>query len=184
MAGTRRIPIFMYHQVLTAAERDQSLHTNPAYTVTVDHFRQQMGCLAETGYRTLTLDAVLESDADLTKAVVITFDDGWEDNWSNALPVMKEFGVRSTVFVVSAFVGMPGYMTWGQLREMAAAGMAIQSHTATHRPLGELSDDEIRLELVTSKKTIEERVGLVVYYVSMPQGVYDHRVVTIAKESG
>jgi peptidoglycan/xylan/chitin deacetylase (PgdA/CDA1 family) len=180
-----KIPILMYHQVLPPATGELGVcHTNPSYTVTSERFLEQMSYLAANGYRTLTLDDVVQSGADLRKAVVITFDDGWVDNYTAALPVLSEFGFTATVFVVTGFVGQPAYMNWDQLNEMNGAGLSIESHTVSHRPLGELCDDMVLDELVESKIAIERYLGKAVKNVSMPQGVYSPKVVEIARYAG
>lgn len=118
------------------------------------------------------------------KSLVITFDDGWVDNYTNVFPILQEYGLTATIFVATGFIGQPNYMSWSQLGEMSAAGISIQSHTVNHRPLGTLGDEEIGRELVHSKKTIEDAIGKRVDFLSLPHGVFDGRVLKIAEESG
>ncbi len=175
----------MYHQVVEDGERNRKARrTNPAYTVTIDRFREQMGWLAENGYRSLTLDDVLAPGCPLEKGVVITFDDGWADNFSHALPILGEFGLGATVFVVTGFVGTTGYLDWERLREMSGCGISLQSHTVSHRPLEELGDDEVAEELGASKKALEDRLGTAVDFVSMPQGSWNRRILGAARAAG
>jgi len=179
-----RIPVLMYHEVTGAGELDKAVRkTNPAYCVTEGLFRQQMEHLTTDGLRSLTLDELLAGNAD-GKGVVITFDDGWENNHSVAWPILAGLGITATIFLVSGFMGQPGYLNWEQVRELADAGISIQSHTVSHRPLGLLNDGEIKRELEHSKKTIEDRIGRVVHHISMPQGVFDRRVIDLAARAG
>jgi peptidoglycan/xylan/chitin deacetylase (PgdA/CDA1 family) len=179
-----RIPVLMYHEVTGAGERDKVIRkTNPAYCVTEARFRQQMEQLTSGGIRSLTLDELLAGDAD-GKCVVITFDDGWDNNYSFAWPILAGLGLTATIFLVSGFMDQPGYLSWGQVRELADAGISIQSHTVSHRPLGLLADGEIQSELEHSKKTIEDRIGRAVHHISMPQGVFDSRVIDLAARVG
>ncbi len=177
-------PVLMYHEVTAASEQDKTVRkTNPAYCVTADTFRGQMEHLASGGFRSLSLDDLLAGVAG-PKGVVITFDDGWDNNHSAAWPILAELGLTATIFVVSGFMGQPGYMTWEQVRELADAGISIQSHTVSHRPLGLLADGEIRAELEDSKRAIEDRIGRAVQHISMPQGVFDRRVIAMAAHAG
>ena len=175
----------MYHQVLNPSEREAAgRKTNPAYILSQDRFREQLECIAANGYSPLTLDEVLNGADELGKGVVITFDDGWLDNYTNVLPLLRQFGFKATVFVVSDFIGQPGYLTWDQLREMQLSGIAIHSHTASHRPLAELDESEITHELLSSKKSLEEGLKTAVNFISMPQGSFNQKVLNIARQVG
>ena len=177
-------PVLMYHEVTSASERDKAVRkTNPAYCVTVDSFRRQMEHLAADGFRSLSLDELI-ADGPGSKGVAITFDDGWDNNYGAAWPILSGLGLTATIFVVSGFMGRPGYMTWEQIRELADAGISIQSHTVSHRPLGILADGEIWSELEDSKKAVEDRIGRAVNHISMPQGVFDRRVIEMAGRAG
>ncbi|GLI39250.1 polysaccharide deacetylase family protein [Geobacter hydrogenophilus] len=177
-------PVLMYHEVTAASEQDKAVRkTNPAYCVTLDAFRRQMEHLAAGGFRSLSLDDLMAGDTG-PSGVVITFDDGWDNNHGTAWPILTELGLTATIFVVSGFMGQPDYLTWEQVRELADAGISIQSHTVSHRPLGLLADGEIRTELEDSKKAIEDRIGRAVNHISMPQGVFDRRVIEMAAQAG
>jgi peptidoglycan/xylan/chitin deacetylase (PgdA/CDA1 family) len=118
------------------------------------------------------------------KSLVITFDDGWADNYTNVFPILKAYGLTATIFVVTGFVGQPNYMDWNQLREMSEAGISIQSHTVNHKPLAQLSKAEVEYELGTSKKTIEDALGKIVKFLSLPHGVFNDQVLKIVQDAG
>lgn len=183
--GMPPVPVLMYHQVLGDGELSAVVrHTNPAYTISRQRFAEQLAHLADSGFRTLTLEQLVSRRWEGERGVVITFDDGWADNYHQAFPLLRQRGMTATIFVVTGFVGTKGYLTWEEIREMAEAGMDIQSHTTSHRPLGMLTEAEIRHELEDSRNILEDRLGRQVRFVSMPQGVFTPAVLHFAQESG
>lgn len=176
----------MYHGVSEVPERSKkSRSTNPAYSLTVNQFREQMEYLSQNGYKTLHLDQLLNIKAQVPqKSLVITFDDGWADNYAHVFPLLKNYSLTATIFVISGFVGLAKYMDWRQLREMSEAGFSIQSHTVNHKPLASLKNDQLMYELITSKKTIEDHVGTQVDFLSLPHGVFNRRVLERIPDAG
>ncbi len=178
------IPILMYHEVWESTE-GRIRHTNPAYVLTARNFSRQMHYLHDSGHRTLCLDEYLDgSRENEPQSVIITFDDGWYNNYSQAFPVLNELGLKATIFVVTDFIGQKGYMDWPQLKEMQENGISIQSHTASHGPLTEKSEVEIGEELRASKNKIEDRLGKLVQFMSAPHGMIDKRVIDAAMAAG
>ena len=154
-----------------------------------EDFDAQMKYLADNGYHTITPDELYDSlagNAELPEIpVMITFDDGYKDNYENAYPILKKYGFKGTIFVVSSFLGVyPNYMTWDQAREMDADNISIQSHTVDHKSMTDLSDDELRAELVDSKKKIEKELGHEIGYMAYPTGTYNLHIANLVKEAG
>ena len=119
------------------------------------------------------------------KPVLITFDDGYIDNYTNAFPILKKYNLRATIFIIPAFTSVyPNYMTWEQLKEMEANGITIESHTLTHPKLEELPDDEIRNELLNSKNMLEEQLGHPIEFLAYPTGTYNLHIAGIAQDLG
>lgn len=153
----------MYHDIWTDGHpvpEDRAWFSVPA-----TEFRlhlQRLGSLSRPGQ---TLTAALGSGA-----TAITFDDGMLSDYSAAFPALLEHGMSATFYVVSDLVGRPGRASWDQLREMADAGMEIQSHTHTHPFLSELDQTQLREELVRSRKTIEDALGHPVTQLALPGG--------------
>lgn len=182
-----RLPILMYHYV-----DDEPPPAGPyadGLTVRTPDFREEMAYLAENGYRTVLLEdvaAALQGGPALPagKLVSLTFDDGGLDNYTVALPILREHGFVATFFVISGKVGGEGMMTWEQLKEMRAAGMSIQSHTRSHPDLTGLSAEALRAQLVGSKADIEEKAGGSVRVLCYPSGSYDESVMEAARSAG
>ena len=154
-----------------------------------EDFDWQMKYLVDHGYHTISPDelyAFLEGKGTLPdRPVLITFDDGYVDNYTNAYPILKKYNLKATIFMVTGFVSeRKGYLTWDQLREMEQHGITAQSHTVTHAPLPELSDERIREELIVSKQQAEAELGHPIEFIAYPTGAHDLHIVGIAKEAG
>ena len=177
----------MYHEIYRPEERDRLKGlTNPVYNTEINVFQKQMAYLYAKRMKTLTIDEFFlkESSSPGEGAVCLTFDDGWRGNYLHAYPVLQEYGLKATFFIATDLIGKPFYMTWGDIKEMAASGMSIQSHTVTHRPLGVMGEKEIQFEFLESKKCIEKQVGREVKHLSLPHGSKNGLTWPIAKEVG
>jgi peptidoglycan/xylan/chitin deacetylase (PgdA/CDA1 family) len=173
--GTR-VPILMYHSV----SDNLFGKTHPYYQINTSPaiFARQMRWLRQDGYRTMDLTemlAALETGQDVSNRVVITFDDGYQDFYSEAFPVMKQCGFTATVFLatdrikdVSARIEGVDYLTWREVRELHAEGIRFGSHTVTHPDLRSLGPEQIDFELGHSKGTIEQKLGTSIGSFSYP----------------
>jgi peptidoglycan/xylan/chitin deacetylase (PgdA/CDA1 family) len=177
----------MYHEIYRPEERDHLKGlTNPVYNTEMNGFRKQMAYLAAKRMETLTIDELISKECSIQGegAVCLTFDDGWRGNYQHAYPVLQEYGIKATFFIATDLIGKPFYMTWEDIREMAASGMSIQSHTVTHRPLTHMGGERVLFELSESKRVIEERLGQEVKHLSLPHGVKDERIWNLAQGIG
>jgi len=171
-----RVPILMYHSIsdnfFGKSHPYFQIHTSAAV------FSQQMRWLRHAGYRTLTLAeawAGLEAGANLSKTVVITFDDGYRDFYTEAMDVLKQCGFKATVFLatdriqnVPARIAGADYLTWSEVRELHAEGVQFGSHTVTHPDLRSLDPEQMEYELGCSKESIEQHLGAPVESFSYP----------------
>ncbi len=166
----RRVPILMYHSIsenLFGKSHPYS-HINTSPTV----FRKQMVYLRQAGYRSIDLNELtkgFEYGADLTKTVVITFDDGYQDFLTDAMPVLKQCGFAATVFLATGRIQHSAmrlegvdYLTWPQVRELHQEGIRFGSHTVTHPDLRCMGPEQIEYELGYSKEVIEQNLGVAV----------------------
>lgn len=171
-------PVLMYHGIHDS-ERDDGVF-NPVYSVTTDAFRRQLDRLADLGFTTVRLDEHREE----THPVVLTFDDGDVSNLEVALPLLQERGMVAEFFVTSGFVGRPGMLTPLGVRELAEAGMRIQSHGRTHEPLADLDDAVLEGELSGSRDALESWSGTRPDALSLPGGRGGARELRIAERLG
>ena len=172
----QKMLVLTYHAVF-ADEKDWA--AQPAsdrwYSLKQDQFRVQMEHLVQNGYRTLLLHEFLEGEFP-EKSLVLTFDDGHDSNFHVVLPILKQFGLRAEFFITVANVGLPGFMTWEELKLLQEAGMSVQSHGLHHQPLTGLDVDMLRDDLRVSKKLLEQYLGSPVNYFAIPGGFADERV--------
>lgn len=162
--------------------------TSP-YAVAPAEFDKQLQYLADEGYTTISMKEYAAAAAGQgvlpAKPVVITFDDGYDNNYTEALPLLERHGMKGTVFVVSGYVEQyPGYLSWPQILEMQRRGMEIGSHTANHVQLDTLSPDEQRKEITESKAVLEQHIGRPVEFLAYPFGGYTAETEKLLKEVG
>lgn len=178
----RTVPILMYHYIDTGINND--------LMTPKDKFRQQMLYLKNAGFHTITLDQLYgfmtKGDKLPEKPIVITFDDGYEDNYTNAYPVLKEMGFKATIFVVSGGTGKGPfpYMNDSELSELDKNGIDIEPHTVDHKKLDTLSYQDQKNEIELSKSILQAKLGKKMKYFAYPYGQYNEDTLKILKENG
>lgn len=167
------IPILLYHGLWTDPEQlRERASAQTRYWLHAQTFEEHVNGFAACGYEGKTLRELLNTRGQpaQVKTMVLTFDDGWASDWRLATPILQRFGWKAEFFVTAGWMGKPGFMTWDEVREAAAAGMSIQSHSLTHPDLGRLSVRDIRYELEASKGILEEQLGRPVEFFALPGG--------------
>lgn len=175
------IPVLMYHSI--AYEKGNDLR------IPQKIFREQMDIIKHDGFTPITLDELYSHFNDEVKLppkpIVITLDDGYKDNYENALPVLKEFGFKATVFVITCQTDdSTDFMTSKQLKEMQANGIDIECHTVTHPHLKDLSYDKQLVELRDSKAKLEKMLNKKINYIAYPYGSYNDDTVKLVQSLG
>lgn len=170
--GTR---ILCYHRV-----RDRK---GDYLSVSPSEFRRQMNFLASEGYRSISLQELLGGMRD-EKSIVITFDDGYRDNYEAALTILKELGFRASVFCIASKIGKPDYLTRDQVCELNRAGWEIGSHTLSHPDLKKLDSEQKWNEISGSKKSLEASLGIDLNFFCYPFGLYDEEAVALVEKAG
>lgn len=182
------VPILVHHYVeVVTDERDfirRSLSIRP------DYFERQLKYLIDIGYTFISLDdlsdALLRNRTLPDKPVVLTFDDGYRDFYTDAFPILKRYGIKSVNYIVPAFIGKDqNYLDAGQIKEMLATGLLeIGAHTMNHVDLPSLSGEALFREINGSKKYLEDNFGVPVRHFAYPWGISDDRVNKAVKSAG
>lgn len=174
------LPVLNYHQV---NDRFQTV-----LTMKPENFEEQIKYLHDNGYHSITqaqFDAYMTGETELPdKSVMITFDDGYVDNYEYAYPILKKYGMTGTIFVITNLVGTKGYLTWPQIREMSAGGMEFGSHTISHKPLTSYDQNGMRQELAGSKTILEQHLGKDCTYIAFPEGMFNDMVMEETQHAG
>jgi peptidoglycan/xylan/chitin deacetylase (PgdA/CDA1 family) len=161
----------MYHHV-TSAPPPSDLDAR--LTVTNADFVRQLSYLMCAGYYSVTLgqlfDAMYNGAPLPERPVILTFDDGYNDAYTDAFAHLKWAGLGGTFSIVTGWVGRPGYMTWEQIQEMAGAGMEMAAHSVTHPNLARESADIVRDQLIRSRQDLEGRLGQPIGFFVYPAG--------------
>ena len=174
-------PILEYHMVTEHPSPDAK-----PYVVPPEEFAAQLDDLAAQGYTTITPQDYARARKGKQqlpeKPIILTFDDGYEDNWRVVLPMLEERGMKAAFYMVTNKIGQPGYLTWDNLFDLERHGMEIGGHTANHLPLTTLSPEQQRDELRLSKLMLEWRGLKTIYSFSYPNGAYDDGIVAMLEE--
>ncbi len=171
------------------------------YALVPERFRQQLRYLKWRGYAPISLDDLHNYFINKTislpdKPVIITFDDGYMDNYENALPILKEQNVPATLFIVSGLINKTnrwiiseGYperplMGWTEIREMQKNGMTIGSHTVNHCRLTTLDLKDAKREIEDSKKFLEDSLGTQINHFAYPYGDMKDSIMNMTRDAG
>ena len=174
-------PILEYHMVT----EDPRPGAEP-YTVAPADFAAQLDYLTAEGYTTITPQDYARARKGKQqlpeKPVILSFDDGYEDNARVVLPMLRERGMKAVFYMVTNDIGQDGYLTWDDLRALEHAGMEIGSHTANHLPLTTLTREQQRDEVRLSKLLLEWNGMKTIFSFSYPNGAYDDEIVQMLAE--
>ncbi len=191
-----RVPILFYHKIN---------HPHPeakirGLYVTPENFYRQMRYLKWRDYTPISLYELVKGinlkEKLSSKSIVLTFDDGYEDNYTYAFPILKKFSFTATIFLVTRDIGgLSGWadneetvkeqlLSWDKIKEMADYGIDFQAHTHSHPSLTELDEQRIKEEIVNSKDIIQKQLGKNVDFLCYPYGHFNPQIKRILKEVG
>ncbi len=177
---TADAPILMYHYISTAPSAQDRIRYG--LSVPPEMFEAQLKLLHDNGFTTITLRDLYEYLAVGTplpeKPILLTFDDGYVDNYTNAFRILQKYGMSGTFFVLTgkADAGDPAYLSWDMIQEMSKAGMDIQLHSRDHLDMRNRSYDWLVFQIIGGRQSIEGHTGKPVIFIAYPSGKYDANV--------
>jgi peptidoglycan/xylan/chitin deacetylase (PgdA/CDA1 family) len=190
------IPILMYHQVAEIPREQDPL----GLAMPPVQFEQQMRYLAQNGYRCLSLTQAvrhLQSGRRVpARSFVLTFDDGYQNVYSEALPILERFGFTTTIFLVAGRMGFPSnwwgqegarsglLLSWAEARDLGRRGYILGSHTLSHSWLSLLDDQSAFEEIQKSRVLLQDRLDMQVDFFSYPYSDSDARIEGLVESAG
>lgn len=190
-------PALLYHKI-SKPRRDSKVRG--AFTPP-QRFRRQLSYLKKQGFTFYTASVLIRHFQDHgefpARAVALTFDDGWQDNYTSAFPVLQELGIKATIFIIPSSIGQMstaattpigdrGYphLSREEILEMADAGIEFGSHTMSHQLLNQISEPEVKTEIETAKREIENLVQQPCWTIAYPAGYFSDAARRAAREAG
>ncbi len=172
--------ILMYHGIIGKDTRVPKLREVGAdlYDVKTSHFDLHLQGIQRAGKKASKMEDLSEND------VVITFDDGELNNFTEALPILQKYQYPAYFFIIAKRVGAQGYMNVDQLKQLVDAGMIVGSHGLSHEILTNLKDTQVEEELSASKKFLERNLNITVDTMSIPRGFCNDKIIQMAHAAG
>ncbi len=186
-ARSAHVPILMYHYISDPPQGADAVRRD--LSVAPALFESHLQYLQDAGYHVINLDDLLQY---LTtgrplpeKPVILTFDDGYVDNYENAFPLLQKFGLVGQFFLITDFVdaGRPEYMTWPQIEEMSAAGQRFGSHSRDHPDLSGQSLDYLVWQALGGLEDIQQHLGYHPRWIAYPSGRFDKLTIQVYRSA-
>jgi peptidoglycan/xylan/chitin deacetylase (PgdA/CDA1 family) len=183
----KRPAVLVYHGVARSGDDPKRLLVSP------EHLESHVRFLKRRGYRFLTAQELLVHGAPGNGIAALTFDDGFHNWVTDALPVLRRHGARATFYVCPGRFGeqhwdVPGkagrLMDEDDARALVEAGMELGSHSLSHPDLRQLENGALATELRESKSAVEGMTGSPCLTFAYPYGLYDERVTQAVAEAG
>ncbi len=184
-----RIPILLYHHIVPRRTKGFN-----SYCVSAEKFAEQMTWLKRRAYRTIDLNRLLEclqsGEAIPENSVIITFDDGYENNFEYAFPILKSLGFQATIFLLSEYIDTDRdihgfrFLNTQQIHEMMDVGFSFESHGKIHDPLTTLGDNEVLGSLIHSRQVINKKLKKDISFFAYPFGLFDDRIKGMVEQAG
>ncbi len=182
-----RVPILMYHHVGPLLAHDPVARD---LTVGPEDFEQQVIYFTNLGYHAVTIKQIYDSLNDgaplPSRPIAFTFDDGYQDVFTYAVPVLKKYHLVGSFAIATELLGRPNYAVWDNILAAQRQGMEIISHTENHLDLSwaKYSDDDLRREIFGSKQVLEKKLGHPVDFFVYPYGHHNAKVEELVREAG
>ena len=184
-----KIPILMYHYVETNLQPTDEIRQR--LTVTPDYFADQLKSLQSANYQSWFVQDVPDLltkellPGPNKKPVVLTFDDGYEDFYTVAFPLLKKYNFKATIYIIYNLIDHRGYLTTDQIKELIASGLVeVGSHTLNHPNLKTVSNEVLRYEIEQSKAKLERKFDLTIKTFAYPYGAFSPTALAEVQAAG
>ncbi len=187
LAANIKVPILTYHFI--ANNPNSKDRARDSLSVPPDKFEAQMDYLSKNDYTPITLDTLYGIYNNQTtapaKPVVLTFDDGYIDFYTNAFPILRKYNFHVVSFISTELIGGGYYMNWDQIKEIQASGLVtFESHSVTHANLPSLSYAAAYKQMIDSKNILTSQTGYPVNFIAYPYGTSNALVQQAARAAG
>lgn len=182
-----RIPILLYHYVEYIKDEGDTIRKS--LNIIPYIFEEQVKTLKNAGYYFITLADLANALDDKNnlnpKSVILTFDDGYRDFYTDVFPILKKYQVKAVVYIVPNFLNKPNNMDTWMVSEIAKSGLVeIGAHTMDHTYLAGLPLQRVKYEIEQSKKYLEKNFGVRVVSFAYPYGAFDNQAIDVVKKAG
>ena len=180
--------ILVYHSIEPATTKKET-KMQKHYHILPENFEKQLVYLRDNGYTVISFPALVNAIKNGTgipkKSVVLTFDDGWKNQYDYAFPLLKKYHMVGTFFIYPAVIGHGSFMAWKDVLDLDAQGMDVESHSFTHPMLPKITDAKILAhEIADSKKVLEEKLGHSISILAYPYYMYNQKVEDAVSAAG
>ncbi|MEI6498920.1 MAG: polysaccharide deacetylase family protein [bacterium] len=175
-----QFPILLYHYIRDYNDANDQLGVNLSVSPTV--FGQQLDQIVKKGYQTITFNDILNNST-TPKPIMLTFDDGYEDFYTNAFPELKKRNMKAVIYVITNPPSYGNYLTKAQIKEISDYGIEIGSHTLTHPNLSTVSEAKAQNEISESKIYLENIIHKPIISFCYPSGKYNSQTINLVSKS-
>jgi peptidoglycan/xylan/chitin deacetylase (PgdA/CDA1 family) len=187
VSANLKIPIIMYHYVEYVKDIEDLIKKR--LDISPDLFEGHLKALKEASYKTYfvkeipdILDGKIEYSS---RSAVLTFDDGYEDFYTDVFPLLKKYQMKATIYIIVDFIGRRGFMNEKEIKEVLDSGLVeLGSHTLDHLYLKLIPQTVARKQIFESKKVLEEKFKVKVETFAYPYGAFSQKTIDLVKEAG
>lgn len=180
------VPVLFYHHIQPQADAITNKQTS--VSTDNDYFEQQMAYLNQKGYTSISaldlVNALKNHTGVPPNSVVVSFDDGYVDQYINAFPIAKKYNIKLNLLIASGLLNNSGFMNWDQVTEIKNAGGYIIDHTWSHSSLPADSLEKVKYEVETAKSQIEQYTGQKVDLFGYPYGSINNTSIAVLQQDG
>ena len=170
------VPILMFHYIRDPGKLPIDDSTGRSLSVSSNQLNEFLEEISNEQIKMISLKTIVREKIK-RRSIVLTFDDGYKDFFTQAWPILKKYQAKATVFVITARINQPGYLSAQEIQELSRSGIEIASHTQSHPNLKNTSEANLKLQLEKSKSDLESLIGQPVYSLAYPSGQFNEQVV-------